>query len=443
MGGPGSGASFFGGLAKGFGESFSRARYQKRQEEREDEERQMKVFQYALNHASQTGDTNAIADILSGMKEFAQVGVTKKGKKKREAQQDIMDVFIGKLKGGQPTPEAQEATQTNEQLIQEGTPELATRPRLATEKPLLMGRRELAQRNIEEKVAEEEALLPTEMKKYEQQQRIMGNRIKEQREADINAKLAADLLRYDAQGQIKAKKRIDELTAATGDPTRAKELFLMEVQADINKDVASANLSNVRASYIDDDYKLRKERAERQFRHWDATEARALEASQRGDRRLSTVLQKADFTAKRLSLNADLSKMRQLNSRIATLQKESTNTLNSPEDRATAKGQLQIAMQQWATLSETVNRKQDELDELDNQVNAITGESTTTGVTPSQPGQQGQGKSRKAFGLRLPPKGGAATTTRPHKVIVEKATGKKYKFYGYKPDGTPDMEPIP
>lgn len=365
MGGPGPGASFFGGMMKGFGNTFFQARKQKREQELEQEAKQFKVLQDALHTAAGRGDTNAIAHILRSMEEFTAGGGEKKGSKRKEAQQGVLSKFADMLEGGQQTEQSKDAMTQNQEMISAGTPELAERPRLATTKPLLKSNRELGQEKLALEIQEEEAKLPIEIRKYEAQQKILGDRIAQQRAADVDAKLNADLMKLDATETARARRRIQELTVATGDETRAKELYLTEIQTGINKKIADVNLINARIPIIQEDFTLRKQRAERQFKHWDAMEARALEASRRGDKRLATTLQKADYSGKKASITADLRQMGFIQSEINRLHGIVTNTLTPADDRERLKRNLDDLDKQYTNLRENVRQKQDELDSLD------------------------------------------------------------------------------
>lgn len=422
-----SSGSFLTGLAQGFGKSFLQQRQQKHQEELEKEASQYKMFKDALGVATFRGDTNAISHILRSMEEFS--SESGKGKTGKANQAGILSKFSDMLQSGRSeevtsqTPESIQATQQNESL----PPLEQSRPRLATststvQKPLLLSNQELAQQDISNEVTRQRMLAPGELERFKLQQSFLLQERAKAKASEIDAKLAADLTKLDAKGQLDATKRIRELTEATGDETKAKELYLEEVNSGLLKTKAQTSLLSTRASFIGRNYNLSEKKYQESVRYHNELIERGKEASFRGDRALSTRIDKAITGSKELnqSMAADLSQMKNIQSEINSLERITTNTLVPEEERERLKGNLEDLIKQYYRLEASVEDKKRKLDDISKSLEEKRLNSSSSSSPSTSP----------------------KTLRRSFKTIIQNGTGKKFKFYGYNPDGTPDMEDI-
>ncbi len=436
--GPGGGASFFGGFAKGFGQSMLEARQRKHAEELEQEAKEYKVLQDALHYAS-ANDRDAVPHILKKMEEFAVAGQGKRGKKKAQARQGILSKFADALEGGKQTPESQQAMQQNQQMIQQGTPEQAERPRRALTQPMFQSSQQLAQQETDIEIEKRKRLLPYEIEKVEKTQK-----------AEETRQLHVEAARQKGRETLAREK---EKALVERDQNKLATALYNEGQGSITQEGAFAlagdmiaqrykaqtqdieNRHKDRVAALDE----RKKEFARHAQHWSELEKRAREASARGDKSLSLRIQKVSSGANgvpaiRASIQVDEKELDKITTEINAREKRAADPLTvaaartNPamkkqlEDNANAIADLN---RQYEAALSRMREKQAKLDAIATSVeeNRLRG-----GTAPSTGG--GEGKTLRP-------------SNRKYKVIRNKEDGKKYKFYGYKPDGSPDMEEIP
>lgn len=371
----GSGGLFLTGLAQGFGKSFLQQRQQKHAEELNREANQYKMFKDALSVATSRRDDNAISYILKSMDEFS--SESGGGKKGRANQTRILSHFAEMLQSGREekvtSPESVAAEKANQQLIEGGQPQEATRPRLATQtsivnKPLLLSNQEIDRQNIESDVAKQKALAPGLIDQYKQQQGFLLQERAKARAEEINTKFENSLIYLDAKSQLDAQKKLKELTTLVGgDETKAKELYLAQVEAGLEKTKSTTLLNNTRTSFIGKNYELAEKRYQESIRYHNALIARGIEASNRGDKALANRIDKAVTGSKEIiaSMAIDRDERARIQSEINTKERLKANMLDSNDPRIQEyNNELEDLTRQYYEVSGRLKDRQDKLDAI-------------------------------------------------------------------------------
>lgn len=421
--------NLFVGFGEGFGKSYFKQKQQKHEQEVDQESKQYKMMQDALHTASSRGDTNAIAHILRSMDDFSKVGVgTKQGKGSKGAKErgSVLTKFADMLEGGKPTEEASQAqsrqmepNQTQESLSQE------TRPREAITKPLLLSNQQLSEQDNQAEVDKQKRLLPL---KEQEQKSLIKARGEEQRLLDTQKSTERQSL-FELQTKAKNEGDTEKLAYAYQkqydiSPEQARDMAGRAITE--LKEAKTSELKN-RVKSRQDNFELHTKAFAESVKHHRALEERAIEASQRGDKslaeRIATRLKASGSKELISSMGADLQQMSKVQSEINRLETIVSDPLKKNDPQVQGyKDNLKDLDKQYSDLRENVQKKQGRLDTISNDL-----EEKRLSSTPSNNQTTKKSLTKKE---------------RSYKIIRKKEDGKQYKFYGYKPDGSPDLEPV-
>lgn len=280
------GGSFLVNLGKGLAGGYLNKQEQERQLNKEKEEKQFRLLQDAFDTAEKRGDTSAMAHIFRSMEEFTSAsGAGRGGKTGRAQQQGILSVFADAIEKGVPTASSKEATSRNEELISQGKPEQATRPRKALT-PLFRSNEELEDEQTRTLVKRDQALLPGKIALVEATQAAMARRqAKIQNMRDISReKLQASS--FDQRANLDVNKVISELMAA--DPELSPEEARLEA-GNILSTARQLNLDHINSKIETNEANV-KQRAldsERRMEYWNGLLAQGQQRIAQGDARLA------------------------------------------------------------------------------------------------------------------------------------------------------------
>lgn len=419
-----NGGSFLTGLAQGFGKSFLQRRQQQHAEDLDKEANQYRMFKDALGVAAQRGDTNAVSHIFKSMEEFS--NESGKGKQGKANQAGILSKFADMLQSGRQenvtsqTPESVQAGQQNEGLA----PEDQSRPRLATQtsvvnKPLLLSNQELTNQENQSLLERQRILAP-------------GIRTEKNAEAEDITKRQLSLDKQKAEDRERLFKMQTE-AKQTGDVDKLAYAYSQQYNLPIEqvREMAGRTITQfqeARTSDLNSRIQSRKDTVDWHNKNYDlrkshyaALEQRAREASVRGDKSLSIRIQKAASGSKELyqSAQLDMGRQKEIQSEINRLEGIVSNPMgqDNPKIQEYRKN-LDDLTKQWKELNDKITNKGEQLDTIYKDLEEKR--LSTSSGTPKK----------------------TLTNNRKFTVIREKATGKRFKFYGNKPDGSPDMEEI-
>lgn len=448
--------SFLTGLADSFGSHFLKKKEQEHSEALDQESRQYSMLKDALQTATSRGDTNAAAHILRTMEGFsAESGGTKK---RKANQKGILSHFADMLEKGRQvsetniTPEAQKATEQNQQLEQQqnqqpqmqGNPQTgiveqspnlllgANRPRLATEtktvnKPLLMSNDELNQEDVKHKLLQQQALLPGEIQKTTEASRLVQERqsaLESQRESGRRE-------RANVATKALIERDVNKLAfALTDENTSPQEALekakgMIAERANIAAETAQKKLEHITtneerldkmtAARIQRMAVMNKQGAENLL-----LKSRGLDQRDRGlnqkDRRLSQIDQAATIKSQATKIHEQginlRTELRNLRAGMTSAYNSMMNGMVSPADKVKAE-------EKFNQLSKEYENKSNEIMENNNKFDSIVPSSTetpltSTSTTTSNSTQNGKGKLQvdKRVGRTVKNKEGKTGTVR-------------------------------
>jgi len=394
----------FGGLAQGLGGSAMQLEQEARAKETEKRQQSLAILHGAFQQAAERGDNEKAATTLEMMKPLL-------GGK--DGKPHYLDPMIGAIRSAQPlttkspTPEAEQSQSNINQIAsqppgqapyapgigqvgptpQQAQLESATRPRTAIgDKVLQKGYfatpEETAQRQLGMKVAEQQGLLPGELKKFEGEKSIVGKIYRE----NLGTKFELQGNLEEQKAQLKAQinnKYTQNLIAITGgNPENATPQQIAQAQqqaqdyykAETTKLQANAAMNEARAKEYDTKHSDRvakmaqdQKRIDAQvgnyasladYRNWLQEHGNQM-AGLKGSE-IAARYGAGKNAATRLK---DIQQKRgQLIPQLKQAQAIAANPLSDPETRAKAQGQIEVLENQYSEFEKQAN---DELQKLD------------------------------------------------------------------------------
>lgn len=442
------------GLAQGITKGYLAKKQKLHNDELSKEESQFKMMQDALHTAQGRGDTNAIAHILRSMEEFttkSSAGKEGRGKKGSEARGGILSKLADMISGGQQTSESKQATSNNEKLISEGKSQDAERPRLATTQPLLKSNQQMGEEENQQVLRHQQVLAPGIRAEKEAEQKDMEKRQLDVQELkDKDSKKKAEFIQ-EAIASRDVTKIAVALAARNG--TTADEE--MQKAGEFVTNLNQSKLETIKTKnqkIILDESRLDK-RLNEDIKRWDIQakqKNRALSQADKriaqGDRRLSQGDRKLDqgdislgqgqqrinqkpSEAQRLEelkIKENYINIRSELKKIATDARQqeniAANGLTAPKVKIEAEKKHEQLVKDYENKSQELEKARQEFNKI---VPESEKQSEKVNTSPSKTLSKDNKKGERKF-----------------TVITQNGTDKKFKYYGRKADGSPDMEEI-